>query len=239
MGIDKTKKAKQTNLISQEWNDRVFTGVDLPWRGSPEIVATQGRFFDQVLALAGIPEHDQLPKILAISEQHDMPLIWRRARLSPLENSAAAVLTALAFTHHKDWPQLIKAFFKSHNLSAGLRGGRPRLHPRDMKDMDRGIQIDNLIARLEKGFEIKLSAKRVGGFASGDEQTAVKLRDLGYDGKEIKEILKSKTLQDAGCRLFLAIPRKNGESVDLHTIRNSYARYKLLPGVNPPPNRKC
>jgi hypothetical protein len=229
---EKATESKSAKLRSQVWNDRVYIGVDLPWRGSIEIVARQSRFFDQILALAELPGHAEWPKILAASHQYGIPSIWNRVRPSPLESSAAALLTALAFTNPKEWVRLVNTFFKSQNLTPGSLRGRPRVHPRDMKDMNRGIQIDKLMVRLEKGFEIKLSAKQGGGFASGDEQVAEELRTPGYCSDEIKAILKGKTLQDAGYQLYMAI---NGatENVTPKGIRNSYARYKLLSGPNP------
>ncbi len=107
------------------------------------------------------------------------------------------------------------------------------LDPGAVKDIGRGIQIDKLMAKLQEGFQIKLIAKRSGGFGSGDEQTAKKLSELGYVDEEIKETLKSKTLQDAGCGLYFAL---NGgrENVSLKGIRNSYSRYKRLSKANQP-----
>lgn len=226
------KDREQGKLISQQWNGRAYIGVDLPWRGSAKIVARQSRFFDQILALAELPAREQWPTILAVSQRYGIPSIWNRARPSLLENNLAALLTGLAFSNHRDWPRLIRTFFKQHNLTIGFRG-RPMLDPGAVKDIGRGIQIDKLMAKLQEGFQIKLIAKRSGGFGSGDEQTAKKLSELGYVDEEIKETLKSKTLQDAGCGLYFAL---NGgrENVSLKGIRNSYSRYKRLSKANQP-----
>jgi len=237
MAINEATKTMHTRLTSQKWNGRVYIGVDLPWRESLEIVARQNRLFDQILELAELPERDQWTKILAVSQRYGIPSIWNRVSPSPLESNAAALLTGLAFTNHKDWPRLVRTFFKAHNLTPGLLRGRPRLHTRDAKDMNRGLQIGKLIEQLEEGFEIKLSAKQGGGFANDDEQVAKELRTHGYGDREIEAMLKSKTLPDAGCRLYFAI-NKAKENVSLKGIRNSYARYKLLSRTNPPFHRK-
>lgn len=231
-------KANQTKLRPQQWNGRTYIGVDLPWRERVEIIAQQNRFFDQVLAMAELPEHHEWPEILAVSQRYGIQSIWNRVRPSPLESNAAALLTGLAFTNHKEWVQLVRTFFKAHNLTPSSLRGRPRLHPRDVKDMTRGLQIGKLIEQLEEGFEVKLSAKKGGGFASDDEQVAKELKTHGYGDKEVKATLKGKTLQDAGCRLYLAVSCETDATVALHTIRNSYARYKSLPEANPPTRRR-
>jgi len=233
MEAEEFKQAKQTNLKAHEWNGRTYIGADLPWRGSPKIVARQGQFFDQILALAELPERDELPRILAVAQRSGISSIWRRVSPSLLENNAAALLTALAFSNRRDWVRLVRTFFKTHNLTPGLRG-RPRLqHPTAGRDTVRGIQIDKLMAKLKKGFAFKLSAKKSCGFAGEAEQPATKLRKHGYNDKEIKAILDSKTLQDAGCRLHLAIYGEE-DNVDLKGIRNSYTRYKSRSVRNSP-----
>jgi hypothetical protein len=105
------------------------------------------------------------------------------------------------------------------------------------KDKVRGIQIDKLIAKLEKGFQVKMRSKQSSRFDSGDEQTARKLSNLGYGDKEIEAIIKSTSLDGAGRRLYLAI-NKVKENVDLKGIRNSYARYKRLSEADPKHSRK-
>jgi hypothetical protein len=224
-------KARQAQLISQRGNGQVLVGVDLPWRGSIKVVAKQNGFFDQILALAELPASDRWPEILAVSRRSGIPSIWRRARPSLLENNAAALLTGLAFSNQRHWPRLIKSFFRDNNLTAGLRG-RPTLHPGEVKDMRRGVQIDKLKAKLQEGFQIKLKAKRGGGYASDDGQLAKDLRNRGYGYREIETILKSKTIQDAACRLYWEIDDEK-ENVSLKGIRNSWARYKLLSRANP------
>jgi hypothetical protein len=226
------KKLKRTELLTQEFGGRAFVGIDLPWRGSPKIVARVSRFFDRILEMAELPEPEQWAMILAVSQRYSIPSIWSRVRPSLLENNAAALLTALAFSNRKDWPKLIIAFFKAHKLTHGLRG-RPVLNSRDRTDSLRGIQIDKLITKLRNGYQSKSTAKRKGGFASGDEQVAEQLTNHGYSAKQTQTILESRTLQDAGCRLYLEL-HKGEENVSLMAIRNSYARYKRLMGLNPP-----
>jgi hypothetical protein len=236
MRPEKVQNARKTKLMIQEWNGRVVVGVDLPWREKLKIVARESRFFDQVLEMAELPDPDQWPNRLDASQRFNIPAIWSRVYPSSLEINAAALLTALAFTNRKDWPRLIIAFFKAHKLTHGLRG-RPILNHWLRTDSVRGIQIDKLITKLREGYQIKLTAKRRGGFASDDEQIAESLSDHGYNGTEIKAILKSKMLQDAGCRLYLEL-HKAEENVSLMAIRNSYARYKSQLGPNAPARRR-
>jgi hypothetical protein len=219
------KKLKRTELLMQEFGDRAFVGVDLPWRGLIKTVARQIHFFDQILALAELPEFEQWPNILAVSQRYSIPSMWRRVRPSLLENNAAALLTALAFSSRTQKLQLISDFFKAHGLTQDLRG-RPCLRTEETKDIVRGIQIDKAIAQLQQGFHIKLRAKKRGGFGSGNERISSKLRSLGCDETEITATLDGRTLQDAGCRLYLATTGRSDENITLKSIRNSYARYK-------------
>jgi hypothetical protein len=236
MRPEKVQNAKKPKLIIQEPNGRVAVGVDLPWRGSVAIVARESRLFDQIMKMAELPEPEQWSNILAVSQRYNIPSIWSRVRPSLLESNAAALLTALAFSNQKDWPGLIVEFFKAHKLTHGLRG-RPVLNPRARTDTIRGIRIDELIAHLRKGYQVKLTAKRKGGFASGDEQVVKELSKYGYTTKAAQAILKSRTLQDAGCRLYLEL-HKAGENVSLMAIRNSYARYKFRLAPNAPARRR-
>jgi hypothetical protein len=226
-GVRKNQGPKEkTKLIFNTYDNRELTGVELPWRGSIGIVGRQTRFYDSVEALAELPKREELPKILQASRRVGIPSIWNRARPSALESSAAALLTALAFSGRKQWVPLIRQFFKTHGLKVGLRG-RPRLHPRQLKHMVRGIEIDHMVARLQKGFETRTRLRRLGGFNSGDEEIAAKLKTQGYSQSETDVIVRGATLQDAACRLYHATTGKR-ENVKLDAIRNSYAKYKSL-----------
>jgi hypothetical protein len=206
------------------YRGRKITGVELPWRGSIDIVVRQSRFFDSVLALAGLPKSEEWTKILQLSKQYDIPVIWERARPSVLENDVAALLTGLAFSGRSRKLTLIQQFFKFHDLKAGLRG-RPRLHPRELTDTVRGIRVDKLIAELAEGFAIKQRAKRTGGFASGHEPISAELKARGYGDQETVAILQGATPQDAALRLYFARFGKR-ENVTPKGIQNSYAAYK-------------
>jgi len=229
MGTQRTKgqdpvKTAKTKLLSQHLNGQLYVGVDLPWRWSGEIVGRQNRFFEQILAMAELPQPEAWATILTLSRQYGIPSIWTRARHSLLETNAAALLTALAFSNRKHWPRLVSEFFSAHHLKPGLRG-RPRLDPKIAKDVLRGIQIDRLATKLQKGLRATFGAKQSGDDSISDDKLTGTLRRLGYDDREIKAILQSRTPQDAGCRLYYALNRQT-ENVTLKAIRNSYARYR-------------
>jgi hypothetical protein len=224
MNKELNDKEEKTELLVSTFDGQESMGVKVLSRGSIRTAARQTRFYDKVLALAELPKPNELPKILQVSHQSGIPSIWNRARPSPLENSAAALLTALTFCSRKERLPLIRQFFKIHGLKVGLRG-RPRLHPTQIKATLRGIQIDGLKARLQAGVAIKAEIKRTEEYESGDEFLTAKLQEAGYDQVEIDAIRDGKTLQDAALRLYFARFGKR-ENVTLKGIQNSYAAYK-------------
>jgi hypothetical protein len=226
MPANGVRPSKAARLNPQQLNGRVYIGVDLPWRESIELAAKQSRLFDQILALAELPPCEEWPKILALSQKYGMPSVLRRARPSVLENNVAALLTALAFSNHRDWPRLIRDFFKIHSLAGGLPG-RPHVHPAMLRDVVRGVQIEKLVEKLRDGFQIKSRAEERGRCGDNGEGLSVRLKSLGYDEKERKAILKGKTLQDAACRFYHSI-YGGAENCELKAIQNSYATYKRL-----------
>jgi gamma-glutamylcyclotransferase len=222
---DRTKRAlvcgaAPRSLVFTKYNGKQFVGAQLSMSGDRiDTVARQVRFFDSVMALAELPKMEELPGILAQSQQSGITAIWTRARPSPLESNVTAFLTTLAFSNHNDWVRLVRQFFKAHSLKVGTRG-RPPLHRAQQKHMTRGFLIDGMIERLGPGVLAKLAD-------SGDEPIEVVLTGMGYSSQEIQVILQAKNPRDAGCRLFYAT-MKHIEHVDLKTIRNSYARYQSL-----------
>ena len=220
------KKGRRVKLIPSTYEGRTLTGVELPYRDKTvEIVARQSKFYDEVLSLAELPGPEEWRKILEVSEQHGIPSIWRRSRASVLENGAAALLTALAFSNQKEQTRLIQDFFKSYGLNPGLRG-RPRLHLGQTRDLNRGIQIDRIMTRLQEGFQLKRAVLSEHD-GSVEQYRETQLRRLGYDNQEIASILKCSTLQSAA---FLQYQKTTGktENVDMKAIRNSYSRYKQV-----------
>jgi hypothetical protein len=225
-GASKSQKNDRQAKLFSTFDGRELLGVELPWRGSIRTVGRQTGFYDSVLALSELPKPEDLPVILRLSQQSGIASIWNRVRASRLENDAAALLTALAFSGRKQWVPLIRQFFKIHDLRVGLRG-RPPLHATQIKAMVRGIQIDDLMARLSKGFQIRTQLKLAGGFSSDEELVATELKIQGYNQAEIDAIVRGATLQDAAVCLYHATTGKR-ENVTLDAIRNSYARYKRL-----------
>jgi hypothetical protein len=219
--IKKDEEDKKTKLVFSS-GEFPSTGVQLPYRG--DIVARQVRFYDEALALAELPKPDEWRALAQVSMQSGIGSILRRSRPSHLESGAAALLTALAFSGRRQWVQLIRQFFKNHSLKVGLRG-RPRIHPKQHKDVLRGILIDRLIARLDGGWRAKL--KHGVGTNRSSEALEDELKAQGYDSREVQVIFKAKTIQDAACHLYCATDGKK-ENIELKGVRNSYARYKLL-----------
>ena len=182
------------------------------------------RFYDRVLELAELPEREELPKILKVASKHSLPSIWRRVRHSKLETMAALLITTLAFSPRKNWGRTVREYLVQHRLEIKLRG-RPLKNVEDLDDLARGRAIDRLIPGLQKGFQIKVEAKRKGGGTIEDEETASKLKEEGLEPEAIDAILKEQRLEGAGCRFY----RETQEnSVQLRSIKNSYARYKSM-----------
>jgi gamma-glutamylcyclotransferase len=215
-----TCRSGRSGLVFTKYNGKQFVGAQLSMSGERiDIVAKQVRFFESVMALAELPDMEELPGILAQSQQSGIAAIWTRARPSPLESNVTALLTNLAFSNHNEWVRLVRQFFKAHSLKVGTRG-RPPLRRAQQKHMTRGILIDRMIERLEPGILAKLAD-------SGGEPIRVVLSGMGYSSQEIQVILQAKTPRDAGCRLFYAT-MKQIEHVELKTIRNSYNKYQSL-----------
>jgi hypothetical protein len=185
------------------------------------------QFTDELEALCGLPSREELPRILALSATNALPGIWQRARLSPLEEKAINIISVLAFSSGKHWRRLLREFFEHEGWQIDLRG-RPRLDPRDedLRPIMRGLQIEEIISRLTPGFLLKQQAKEKRGYESGEEQIAERLKDRGYGERETKAILEGRFAQDAACRYFCAT--QTGTNVNCKSIRNDYAKFKLL-----------
>jgi hypothetical protein len=218
----------RTKLIFTSQNGRMLPRIEHAWPGTIEQLGERHHFYDKVLALGELPEPGDWPPILALSEEAKIPSIWRRANPSPLEENAAALLTALAYSGREYWVTLILAFFRALDLEVKLQG-RPRAaHPRERIDFVRGIEIDHAKEKLREGFRIKQRAKRKGGFTSDDQEIARALQQKDYDDTEVKALLVATTLQDAACRYYLATKGK-ALNIELQSVRNSYSRYKKSP----------
>ena len=213
----------RTKLIFTSQDGQMLPRIEHVWPGTIEQLGNRSHYFDKVLALAELPKPGDLPLILALSRGANIPSIERRAQPSPLEENAAALLTALAYSGRENWVTLVSEFFRAHGLEVKLRG-RPRMHPKECTDAVRGIEIDHAKERLREGFRIKQRGIRKGGFASDDE-IANALRIEGYNAAEVEALLDAKTLQDAACRCYQGKARNTG----LQGVRNSYSRYKKSP----------
>jgi len=185
------------------------------------------QFTDRLEALCGLPSREELPRILEVSNSRALPTIWRRARLSPLEEKAIVLFVVLAFSSNERRPGLVREFFKHEGWGIDIRG-RPRLDPRDedLRPLMRGLQIEKIIARLMPGFLFKAQAKEKGGYDSGEKQIAEGLKGQGFYERETKAIMEGRSAQDAACRYFCA--SQSGVNVSCKSIRNDYAKFKLL-----------
>jgi hypothetical protein len=84
---DESKKDERVKLILPEGQSMMaveHTGLD------PRF----GQFRDRLEALCGLPNQDDLPRILEVSNASALPAIWGRARLPPLEEKAIVIFVA-------------------------------------------------------------------------------------------------------------------------------------------------
>jgi hypothetical protein len=217
---DESKKDERVKLILPEGQSMMaveHTGLD------PRF----GQFRDRLEALCGLPNQDDLPRILEVSNASALPAIWGRARLPPLEEKAIVIFVALAFSSKNRRLRWLQEFFKHEGWQIDLRG-RPRLDPRDEDPLPvmRGLQIDRIIGRLKPGYLLKAQLKTKGGYNSDDEQIAKRLEGQGRDADEIKAIMEARSLQDAACRYFCET--QHGMNVSRKSVRNDYAKFKRL-----------
>jgi hypothetical protein len=96
----------------------------------------------------------------------------------------------------------------------------------ELRHVTRGLEIERVIDRLMPGYQINVQAKKLGGYASGEEQIAAKLKAQGFDEQEVKAIIEARSAQDAACRYFHATP--GDVHVSFKSIRNDYAKFKRL-----------
>ena len=224
--MDKTK-AKEVELLFGSYEDRKTTAVQFLWPrpDSLERLAAQHQFYDSILAWAELPATSEWPKILKVSRRARLPSIWQRVHPSPLESSAAALLTALAFSSRKHRTYIVGQFLKAHGLTRNLPG-RPRVAPGKTLAIVRGIQIQKLMQRFQEGFEMVIQARRRGGF-SDDAAITTELKKKGYNNLEAQVLLVAKTLQDAACKYFVETsPDLKGRRGALKVAQNSIALYK-------------
>jgi hypothetical protein len=225
-GKDKTE-SEEVELIFGSYEGRKTTAVQLPWHKSKHSVASQSAFYDSILALAELPPPMELPKILAISQQTNVPSIWQRVRASSLESNAAALLTALAFSRKDHQNYIVDQFLKAHDLCVDLRG-RPPVNPRKTMAFVRGIQIEKIMQQFQVGFEIVDQARRKGD-SSRDAAITAELKRKGYDDRAVETLLNAKSLQDAACKHFVAGDRNlRGQKGALKLAQNAIAIYKKM-----------
>jgi hypothetical protein len=226
----------EPKLIVKDVGDQKSITLDLPWHaplpGSKaiKILGKQNQFYDRILTFAGLPEQEDLPKILQLAQESGIPAIWHRARPSRLEEHAATLFTALAFSNRRKTARLVRTLFHDLGIGVELRG-RPRKTAAKLKYNIAGPEIDKLVLRLGPGFNIKRRIMRRGGYESGSEfcEGELKRSRSHYQKAEIKAIVRQKTAQAAAYSLYQAkIHTEDGVSLSLDTIRANHNRYKRL-----------
>jgi hypothetical protein len=200
--------------------------VEKPFR-TPATWRKESEFHNHLQSLADLPGGlNKIDRIDRISEKSKIRAIWRRARLSRLENEFLALVDALISSPEKQWGSLVKAFLAAYGWTADLRG-RPKGDPEALAAIRRGPKIEKIVTRLEAGFEFKLREKAKGGYKSDNEEIEAKLKDQGYDPNQIKAILGSRTLETAACNYYYA-SRQEPHLGNRKTIQNSYRRYQRM-----------
>jgi hypothetical protein len=220
-------ESEEVELVFGSYEGRKTTAVQIPWRKSKH-VAAQNQFYESVLALARLPSQNELPKILAVAQQANIPSIWQRVCPSSLESNAAALLTALALSSRRHRSYIVDQFLKAHHLSVDLRG-RPRVDPRKSMVFVRGIQIENLTQQFQLGFEIMGQVRRKAGARNDPTAITAELRMKGYDDLAVETLLGPKSVQDAACKYFVANdPNLRGRKSALKLVQNAVAAYKKM-----------
>jgi hypothetical protein len=220
-------QSKEVELIFNSYDGRLIASVQFPWRNSINRIAVQHKFYDAVLSLAELPGEERLPEILATSQQANINVSWHRVGPSPLETNTTALLTALAFSSREHRLDIIAEFFEAFGLTVDLRG-RPHADPKTTTVIVRGIQIDQAMRRLKRGFEVTHQARRIARFGSDDAEIAISLKKQGYDELEVQAMLGGKTLQDAACRYIIETTDLKGKRGALKIARNCIAQYKHM-----------
>lgn len=220
---EKTRLWPEIVYVDKRGAAKATKSLDLPFREGfgLGLVASQARYVDTVLAQAGLPEPSEWAKILAV--QGNIPSVRRLIEPSQLEMNAAVLFTTLAFSPQGQWRAIIKKFFKECGLETSIPRGRPLLSPSKVTALTCGKLIEEAQAKLSHGFAIKTAAKERGGFNSGDDEIAEKLRACGYDNQRITVILGAASEADAACRYIATILGRKPK-----TIQNIFSDYKKL-----------
>jgi len=225
----KGEKAKGKHISIKYENDghQSSMRVEHTLSGSFAPIQRFQQFRDKLEALCGLPGREDLPRILELSTANVLPSVWQRARLSAMEEKAIDIFSVLIFSSNKRWYDLLREFFQQEKWQVELRG-RPTLDLRDedLWPVKRGLEIERVIARLTPGYQIKVQAKKKRGKASGEETIDKQLKARGFEEQEVKAIVKARSAQDAACRYYHSTQRDI--HVDSKSIRNDYAKFKLL-----------
>jgi len=221
------KKDKHIRIEYEDERHQSSMRVEHRWSGSFAPIQHFQQFRDKLEALCGLPRQEELPRILELSTANSIPSIWQRARLSALEEKAIAIFSVLIFSSNKCRSDVLREFFQREKWQVDLRG-RPTLDLRaeELRPVTRGIEIERVIARLTPGYQINVQAKKNRGYASGKGKIVKQLKARGFEEQEVKAIVKARSVQDAACLYFYSTQRDI--HVSLQSIRNDYAKFKLL-----------
>src|ERR1700733_335701 len=197
----KIRNRGHVRIAFRKHNGPRSIAVEHPYTGSFESIRRFNQFREQLEALCDLPKGPELRRILEVSSTTEQSSIWRRARLSPLEEKAIQIFSILAFSSKERWCHLLRRFFRFEGWPGDLRG-QPRLdfRSKELRPIARGLGIEKLVSRLRPGYEMCALAKKRGGYNSGEEQIAIQLKALHLDEHEREALLRSKSVEDAACR---------------------------------------
>jgi hypothetical protein len=224
---DGKTKGRPVKLISIDREGRNLKVVEHKWSGSFQPIKGFHQFTDVLEALCWLPNREELSRILEVSTMSKLPAIWRRARLSPLEQKAIDIFSVLAFSSKRDRLRWLREFFEQEGWQFDL-GGRPTLDSRNKAFVVLGLEIERIIERLKLGYLLNANEKKKGDYYSDEALIAKRLKGEGYDVQEINAIVKAHSPQDAAIRYFLAKKDVRFLSKSNKSIRNDYAMFKRL-----------
>ena len=161
-----------------------------------------------------------------------MPSISRRASPSRLEDLAANLITGLAFESDREWTRLIRTFLKDNGWNVKLHG-RPPVPKDELTDALRGKQIDKMKEKLAPGFKFKQEVRRRPGHAADDQEIERKLEGRGYSSREIRAIMKGRSLNAVACYCWFLNQNRKERVITLRAIQNGYAKYNRLKSALP------
>ena len=92
-------------------------------------------------------------------------------------------------------------------------GGAPRKPREEREDVRLARLVQDTTQTLACGWDLRRQRKAAGGFASGEEEIASELSNLGYERVQVQAILKHRTLHAAAVQVVAEQTGKSPKSV--------------------------